>query len=81
MPPCTRRGVAPRGGGRSGLHLTAPPLPRAHLRLPAQIVSLFRAIGSPFGDAVLEEVYAQVAEQDEGHVSIASFRAALFERL
>jgi hypothetical protein len=30
---------------------------------------------------VLEEVYTHVAEEDEGLVSIASFRAKLFERL
>jgi hypothetical protein len=47
----------------------------------AQIKSLFRAIQTPFGDDVLEGVYEQVAHEDEGHVSIASFRAKLFERL
>mmetsp|Transcript_10706 Transcript_10706/g.31838 ORF Transcript_10706/g.31838 Transcript_10706/m.31838 type:complete len:427 (+) Transcript_10706:2-1282(+) len=46
-----------------------------------QIKSLFHAINTPFGDDVLEDVYNQVSAEDEGVVSIASFRAALFDRL
>lgn len=46
-----------------------------------QIISIFRAINTPFGDDVLGQVYQQVASENEGHVSIALFRARLFERL
>jgi len=47
----------------------------------AQIKSIFQAINTPFGEAELEEVYEHVAYEDEGHVSITSFRAKLFDRL
>lgn len=47
----------------------------------AQLKSIFRAINTPFGDDELEAVYQQVSDEDEGVVSIASFRAKLFDRL